>query len=270
MSNLSQLKLPPQIFPSSLNWSLDLRLLRATASWAGDVGRALLPRFSSHHLPRASHRRGCPAALPWAHSPTAVDMRPGPPSHPRTRRPSACPRNTGAWLRLPPQLPRPASGHNDCHPAGARMEGTGSRQQQLPAGPGTLRDREAARAAEVDARDASRPQYWLRCGKGSWPGGCWAWLLGGGGGLAWVPWRPQRGFRWDLRTAPSVRGFGSPGAFFSRPSQSDKAHGPGVTVAGSVCSAGGRVAGKSRTPSYTWISRRLRTTSDTVFRTCFY
>lgn len=35
--------------------------------------------------------------LPGAHRQTAADMHPDPPSRPHTRRPPACPHNTGAW-----------------------------------------------------------------------------------------------------------------------------------------------------------------------------
>lgn len=80
--------------------------------------------------------------LPGAHSPTAADMRPGPPSRPRTRRPPACPRNTGAWLRLPPSAAPTASVRNSSNPATREQspeERTGNRQQQFPVVPRGLR-----------------------------------------------------------------------------------------------------------------------------------
>lgn len=80
--------------------------------------------------------------LPGAHSPTAAGMSPGPPSRPRTRRPPACPRNTGAWPRLSAAAAPTASVRNRCDPAASEQrpeERTGSRQQQLPEGPRGLR-----------------------------------------------------------------------------------------------------------------------------------
>lgn len=82
------------------------------------------------------------AALPGAHSPTAAGRSPGPPSRPRTRRPPACPRNTGAWPRLSAAAVPTASVRNRGDPAASEQrpeERTGNRQQQFPEGPRGLR-----------------------------------------------------------------------------------------------------------------------------------
>lgn len=120
-----------------------------------------------------------PAALPGAHSQTAANMRPGPPSRPRTRRRPACPRNTGAWLRL--QNPRPQKlslqpPGPSCRPATPTAEGTGNRQKQLPAGSRGLqvpRGRARRKWAHVRCRASAvcvREAKWALKLRGSAPG----------------------------------------------------------------------------------------------------
>lgn len=129
-------------------------------------------------------------ALPGAHRPTAADTHPGPPSRPRTGRPPACPRNTGAWLRPPPsphqiavfrQRRPPAPGERPGH---GRAQGE-ERSSTISGRPATgLRSSSlCACVAEVCVGDVNtgRRKCGLRSCKGSSPSGGWARLPGEGG-----------------------------------------------------------------------------------------
>ena len=139
-----------------------------------------------------------PDPLPGAHRQTAADMHPDPPSRPHTRRPPACPHNTGAWrgptalttLDHGPRSPRTARkgvGHAHWQAPG---EG-GRKSQQLP--PGVRLFRVCARVAEVRVRNVNteRRKCGLRSGKGSGPSGGWARLPWEGGGSPGPRTRPR-------------------------------------------------------------------------------
>lgn len=146
-----------------------------------------------------------PDPLPGAHRPTAADMHPDPPSRLHTRRPSACPHNTGAWrgptaLTTPDHRPRsPGTVRKGvCHAHWQATGDGGRKSQQLP--PGVRLFRVCARVAEVRIRDVNteRRECGLRSGKGSGPSGGWARLPGGGGGGPLAQGEASRAFRCGL------------------------------------------------------------------------
>lgn len=128
-----------------------------------------------------------PDPLPGAHRPTAADMHPDPPSRPRTRRPPACPHNTGAWQGSPAS-PHQNTAFGHPEPPG-RAWATPTDKLGVRVGEilnfrqGCGFFRVCACVAEVRVRDVNteRRKCGLRSGKGSGPGGGWARLPGEGG-----------------------------------------------------------------------------------------